>query len=184
MRSKKSKVGAEKVASAGPADKLESSKRLVAEILTGNQDSYLDLVENSDNLIVTLTPGGLIYYVNPKWLERLQYDASEAKALPFLEIVHPSDRKQCEEVLDRVAAGNTTEFIEFDLKAKDDKKLHVEGSLSCYYQDDELVAIRGFFESKKAKPVKDNLSGVALERIFLEFHDKECSLAEPCFDED
>lgn len=184
MRSKRSKVKATEATSVGGSDRAAGSKEFVSEILAENQAGYLELVESSDNLIISLTPGGLIYYINPKWLERLQYDPSDARDLPFLEIVHPSDRKRCEEVLERVTADNTTEFIEFDLKTKDDKRMHVEGSLSCYYQDDELVAIRGFFVSKMAKPVKDNLSGVALERIFLEFHDKECSLAEPCFDEE
>lgn len=184
MRSKRSKVKAAEDSIAGSSDQAVPSKEFVAEILAENQTGYLDLIESSDNLILSLTPGGLIYYINPKWMERLQYDASGARDLPFLEIVHPSDRKHCEEVLERVTADDTIEFIEFDLKTRDNKKIHVEGSLSCYSQDDELVAIRGYFESKKAEPVKDNLSGVALERIFLEFHDKECSLAEPCFDED
>jgi PAS domain S-box-containing protein len=181
---KRSQAKATKGAGKGPSDSPVTSNDMVAEILVGNLAGYLDLVESSDNLIVSLTPGGLIYYVNPKWLELLQYEVSEAKDLPFLDIVHPSDRKLCEEALERVTANNTTEFLESDLKTKDGKKIHVKGSFSCYYQGDELVAIRGFFEPKTAKPVKDNLSGIALERIFLEFHDKECSLAEPCFDDD
>ena len=184
MKSKRSKAKAAETGSVGPSDQPATSKDFVAEILAENQTGYLDLVEGSDNLILTLTPGGLIYYINPKWMGLLRYDTSEARDLPFLEIVHPSDRERCEEVLEEVTATNAPEFIEFDLRTKDDKRIHVEGSLSCFYQDDELVAIRGFFESKKATPVKDTLSGVPLERIFLEFHDKECSLAEPCFDED
>lgn len=184
MRSKRSQAKAAKGASAGPADHPVTSKKLIAEILAENQAGYLDLVENSDNLIISLTPGGLIYYINPKWIELLQYETAEIMDLPFLEIVHPSDRKHFEEVLERVASNNTTEFLGFDLKTKDGKRLQVEGSMSCYYRGDELVAMRGFFEPKTARPVKDNLSGIALERIFLEFHDKECSLAEPCFDDD
>jgi PAS domain S-box-containing protein len=184
MRLKKSHAKAAKGTNSDPADHPVTSKKLIAEILAENQDGYLDLVENSDNLVISLTPGGLIYYINPKWIELLQYKTAEVKDLPFLEIVHPSDRKYFEEVLERVTANNTTEFLEFDLKTRDDRRLHVGGSMSCYYQGDELVAIRGFFESKTARPIKDNLSGIALESIFLEFHDKECSLAEPCFDDD
>jgi PAS domain S-box-containing protein len=184
MRSKKSQAKTRKGAGTDPADHPAASKKVIAEVLAENQAGYLDLVENSANFIVTLTPGGLIYYINPKWIDLLQYEAAEARDLPFAEIVLPSDRKYCEEALERVISENTTEFLAFDLLTKDGKKLHVEGSISCYYQGDELVAIRGFFESKTARPVKDNLSGVALERIFLEFHDKECSLAEPCFDDD
>lgn len=184
MRSKRSQAKAAKGASAGPADHPVASKQLIAEILAENQAGYLDLVENSDNLIISLTPGGLIYYINPRWIELLQYETAETKDLPFLEIVPPSDRKYCDEVLERVTSNDTTELLEFDLKTRDGKKLRVGGSLSSYYQGDELVAIRGFFESKTAKPVKDSLSGIALERIFLEFHDKECSLAEPGFDDD
>jgi PAS domain S-box-containing protein len=184
MRSKRSRVKSAKGASAGPAGLPVTSKKLIAEILTENHAGYLDLIEKSDNLIISLTLGGLIYYINPKWIELLQYETAETRDLPFLEIVHPSDRKYCEEVLERVTSSNTTEFLEFDLKTRDGKRLHVAGNMSCYYQNDELFAIRGFFESKMARPVNDNLSGIALERIFLEFHDKECSLAEPCFDDD
>jgi PAS domain S-box-containing protein len=184
MRLKKSEAKNVKGASADPTDNSPASKKVIAEVLADNQDGYLDLVENSDNFIITLTPGGLVYYINPKWIELLKLEPSEARDLPFLEIVHPSDRKFCEDTLERVISKNTTEFLSFDLKTKDGKRLHVEGSISCYYQGDELVAVRGFFEPKTPTPVKDNLSGIALERIFLEFHDKECSLAEPCFDDD
>ena len=184
MRSKKSQAKATKSASASPADSPTMGKKMIAEILAENQDGYLDLVENSDNFIVTLTPGGLVYYINSKWIELLKLETAEAWDLPFLELVHPSDRKICEDAIKRVISNNTTEFLSFDLKTKEGKRLHIEGNLSCYYQGDELVAVRGFFESKKLKPVRDNLSGIPLESIFLEFHDKECSLAEPCFDDD
>lgn len=174
--------------SVSPRDEASANRQAagsqVAEILTDNKEGYLDLVENSENLVISLTPGGLIYYINPKWLERLQMNEAEAKDLPFVEIVHPSDRERCALAIENVTANNTSEFITCDLKTKDGKVIRVEGNMSCYYKDDELVAIRGFFSAKATKPVRDNLSGVALERIFLEFHDVECSLAEPCFDED
>lgn len=184
MKIRRSQRHPEEGAIAGQADGGTNSGQSIEKILIGDEGGYLDLVQNSENLIVTLTPGGTVYYVNPKWQSLLKYEIQEIRDLPFVELVQPSQRAFFEDTLKRVIESGEAERIRLDLMSKDGKKLSVEGEISCYYEGDEVVAVRCFFKPLSSRPVQDKLSGVPLEQIFLEFHDRECSLAEPCFDED
>lgn len=152
----------------------------IENILVDNEGGYLKLIENSDNLIQSVTPGGLIYYVNRKWLETLKYGVSEVKRLSFLDVIHPLSRSHCEEVFNRIMARPGIEEVEFEFQAKDGMRVPVKGNVSCYFEADEPVATRGFFRQITERPTQEGLSGIPLEELFLVFHDKECSIAEPC----
>lgn len=164
-----------------PTDSEERQhKRYIESILADNEGGYLELVENSDNLIQSVTPGGVIYYVNRKWLETLKYDVDELEQMIFLDVIHPSSRSHCEEVFNRIMVNPGVEDVEFEFQAKDGTRVRVKGNVSSYFEGDEPIATRGFFRLISARPGREELSGIPIEEVFLAFHDKECSIAEPC----
>ncbi len=172
--------GTDGVARAQSGIPSEAEKTLVDDAV-----GFLNLVETSENLIVSVTVGGTLYYANRRWLETLGYSPAEARDLQLARVIRDSERTYIEDVIARVIQTGSMEQASFNFLTREGKLVPVEGSFSCYCEGEDPVAVRGFFRRTSEKPVRDLFSGVPLERIFLEFHDRECSLAEPCFpDED
>ena len=117
----------------------------IEHILFDGEGGYMDLVENSDSLMQSCTPGGVIYYVNKKWLDTLGYTAEDVTERYVFDYIHPNYHTECMATLKRITDKSSIEMKSFAFVSKEGKPIRVEGRVSCRFEDGEPVATRGFF---------------------------------------
>ena len=86
-----------------------------------SESRYRMLVENSSDIIFSLTMEGRIDYVSPAWKILLGHEPSEVIGHNFREYVHPEDIPQCENIFMAVIRTNTMQEMTYRVH-------HVDGS--------------------------------------------------------
>jgi PAS domain S-box-containing protein len=130
------------------AEELERAiaQRDLAEEALRERDAYLfDLLENASDLIQSVSPNGRILYVNRTWRETLGYTDVEAATLSMFDVIHPESRAHCQEMFERVLAGEAVRNVEAVFVAKDGREIAVEGNVNCLFEKGKPVATRGIF---------------------------------------
>lgn len=106
---------------------------------------FRDICDNAEELIQSIAPDGRFLYTNRAWQRLLGYTKEDLKQVRLFDIVHPSCRDKCAAALRQVLSGSEPVRIEAVFKAKDGRKVEIEGSASCRFEDGKPVATRGIF---------------------------------------
>ncbi|MDD4252013.1 MAG: PAS domain S-box protein [Methanoculleus horonobensis] len=124
----------------------QAVRRKRAEITLAEQEEhYLDL-QNASDLIQSVAPDGHFRFVNTKWLDTLGYTAEELPSLTIFEIIHEDSADHCAETFRRVMDGENVGLIEAVFRARDGRKVYVEGVASCRMVDGRCQYTRGIFK--------------------------------------
>ncbi|ERP31071.1 PAS domain-containing hybrid sensor histidine kinase/response regulator [Chitinivibrio alkaliphilus] len=87
---------------------------------------YKNLVENTDDIIFTITPEGVITHVSPNWTEKLGYTEEETIGTHLNKFVHPKDTAQCIDFIKHVTIHKKkAESLEY-------RVIHADGKISWY----------------------------------------------------
>lgn len=114
-------------------------------LLQENASRYTVLIQNTADLIHSVTPEGSFLFVNEAWKKTLGYDDEEIKRLKLMDIVAPGCRNECTELFSKLIKGtpatpNTTIFL-----AKDGREVRVEGRCNTSFKDGKAVSMTGVF---------------------------------------
>jgi PAS domain S-box-containing protein len=124
------------------------------EALRKSEERYRDLFDNASELIQSIDPQGKFVYANKAWHDSLEYDESEMADLTFMDIIHPDYLEHCENIFQRMMAGEAIPRVEAVFVSKNGNLIQVQGDVTAQYENNEIVATRGIFhdvtESKKA----------------------------------
>ncbi len=107
------------------------------------------ILDNSSNLILTLSPERQFLVTNRALLDALGYTTEELGSLYFEDICHPFGRKQCTTCFDTLLAGTTTQArMKVVLISKDGLEIESEGIWRINAGDGrEAPAIQGIFKA-------------------------------------
>lgn len=166
------------------------SRRRIEEIIGEKGGGYWELIENSGNLIQSVTPEGNYFYTNRKWLETLGYTLDEVEGLNFMDVIHPESREHCMFIFGQLMDGKKYASVRCDFISSNGARIPVEGNVSCYFEQGKPIATRGIFRvtsgdtavettgggdeeegGEAAAAASDELEGVTLEDVFLAFQD-------------
>jgi PAS domain S-box-containing protein len=92
------------------------TERKRAEEIQQERDRYFDL---SREMICVLGFDGFFKSLNPAWKWTLGFSTAELQARPFIEFVHPDDRKATETEAQKLIAGGETIYFENRYLCKD-----------------------------------------------------------------
>jgi len=97
-----------------------TSLKMAEETIRESEEKYRLLIDNSHEVIYTLTPQGVFTFVSPAWTALLGYPVAEAVGKQFWQFVHPDDVDKCEAFLERtIETGQRETGIEYRVRHAD-----------------------------------------------------------------
>lgn len=109
------------------------------------QDRYLLFFNNANDLIQCVRKDGTFEYVNPAWLNVLEYTQEDLPHLTYLDIIHPEERAHCMTTFARLMSEEFHGKVETRFISKTGKTVWVEGNLSLTKKNDQVISTVGIF---------------------------------------
>jgi len=106
------------------------------------EDFHRDFLENTNDLIQTITPDGRFLYVNSAWLNTLGYNRPDIEDLLLTDIVHPDSYAHCSNFMDLLKTGIPLDIFQVELITRQKRKVVVEASVHAHYSADGPVYIQ------------------------------------------
>ncbi len=106
---------------------------------------YRLLVENANDIVYSLTMGGVFTYVSPTWTKLLGHTVDEVENHPFQGFVHPDDLPLCLEALNNaVKTENRPVGVEYRVLHKDGSwRWHISNAAPIYDAEGTVVSYMG-----------------------------------------
>lgn len=117
------------------------------DYLTNQKSSHQlqDLVDNTSELILLLSPGFDFQYMNRAFQDTLGYSERELEELTFFEIVHPTAQEKTRSAFQRISEGVHYHDLEVLVRSRDGKRVYLSGDVNCRVEDGQPVAFRCLF---------------------------------------
>jgi PAS domain S-box-containing protein len=103
-----------------------TERKRVDEALRESEEKYRLVVENAGDAIV-VAQNGIVRFVNPRAREIAGYEDGDLKSRPFLDFIHPDDRRMvAQRYVDRLKGEPLRDPYHFRVMAKDGSTIWVE----------------------------------------------------------
>jgi diguanylate cyclase (GGDEF)-like protein/PAS domain S-box-containing protein len=140
--------------------RLRAEKERAEEALRKSEERFRLMVENTHDIIYTLTAEGVFVFASPAWTALLGHPVTQVAGQPFQEFVHPDDLSGCMAFLRAVVElGTRQEGVEYRVR-------HIDGTWYWHTSSavplrDEAGTIVGFYgiarDITERKRVEDEL---------------------------
>lgn len=124
-----------------------SARKRIEDELRESRERYLDVFDNTSDLIQCLAPDGSFLYVNRAWRETMGYSEEEVRQLNLVDVLHPDSMICCQDRFRRLKQGETLNRIDFKFVTKDGETVHFEGDCGSIFKDGRPISTRGIFRN-------------------------------------
>jgi PAS domain S-box-containing protein len=122
-----------------------TEQRQAEEALKESEEKYRDLLDNTNDLIQSVTPDGHFRYVNNGWRRALGYDENEISNLKVFDILYPDCLQHYVKLFQKMKSGEDIGRINTTFVSKNGNKIIVEGNVTGKFVNGELIYTRGIF---------------------------------------
>lgn len=115
------------------------------ESLLESEKKHRLLIENSRDIIYTLTPDGIFTFASPSWTTLLGHQLSEVIGHSFQQFVHPDDLQICIDWLNKtLSSTERSDTIEYRvIHANGSLHWHSSGGIALINQEGQLLGFEG-----------------------------------------
>ncbi|HEV7379654.1 MAG TPA: PAS domain S-box protein [Dyadobacter sp.] len=122
-------------------DDITRRRRMESSIAKSNSQLQ-DLVDNTSDLIQLVAIDGKFIFVNKAWREVLGYGLDEIASMRIEDIIHPQHIEEAKAQLKKVEEGNPNPNFESVFVNRAGKKVFVQGSVNCRFDNGKPTAYR------------------------------------------
>jgi len=127
--------------------KSEQERKLIEDELRKSEERYLNVFDNTNDLIQCLAADGSFLYANRAWRDAMGYTEDELRSLTLLDVLHPDSRACCRDRFERLQAGEALSQIDFQFVTKTGETVHLRGDCGSLIKDGETISTRGIFKN-------------------------------------
>ncbi|WBA43471.1 PAS domain S-box protein [Hymenobacter canadensis] len=138
-----------------------TERHVAARALTDNRNRLQDFLDNAHDLIQNLSIDNRLLFVNKAWKEKLGYDDDDLPHLTLSDVVHPYYKAKLLYQLRNLYKGEKVNKLETVFLTKTGKPVHLIGSISCSWQDDEPVSTRAILHD-----ITDRIKAERLQKVY------------------
>jgi len=122
-------------------DALTESERMVRE----SEEKFRLLIENSHDIIYTITPNGIFTFVSPSWTALLGHPVNEVEGGSFQHFVHPDDLPACLAFLQKtIETAQRQTGIEYRVRHADGTwRFHTTNGVPLMDKSGTIIAFEG-----------------------------------------
>ncbi len=124
-----------------------TERKLAEEMLRASEERYLDIFDNTSDLIQCVSPGGTFLYTNRAWRKTLGYTQQEVASLTLFDVLHPDSLTCCQDRFQRLLNGEPMICIEFKFLTKSGETIHLSGDCGSIIKNGETISTRGIFKN-------------------------------------
>ena len=125
----------------------ERKQKRIDDELRKAEARYLDVFDNTNDLIQCLAADGSFIYTNRAWRDAMGYAEDELRSMTLLDVLHPDSRLCCQQRFQRLLGGETLSQIDFKFVAKSGDTVHLRGDCGSVFKDGEAISTRGIFKN-------------------------------------
>jgi PAS domain S-box-containing protein len=134
------------------------------KLLETNQN-YINILNNSNDLIQSVDSNGIIKFVNDKWIEKLGYEIENVLGKNILEFIHPDSKELSKKLFREILNGKTHTNAEIEFISFKGKKLFTKALIVASFIDGKLISTQGFFVDITDKKKQEFLLYNAINNI-------------------
>ncbi|MBT9394462.1 PAS domain S-box protein [Hymenobacter sp. NST-14] len=138
-----------------------TDKQVAVRALTDNRNRLQDFLDNAHDLIQNLSIDNRFLFVNKSWKEKLGYDDEDLAELTLSNVVHPYYKAKLLYQLRNLYKGEKVNKLETVFLTKAGKPIHLIGSISCSWQDNEPVSTRAILHD-----ITDRIKAERLQKVY------------------
>ncbi|RSK24731.1 PAS domain S-box protein [Hymenobacter metallilatus] len=138
-----------------------TDKQVAVRALTDNRNRLQDFLDNAHDLIQNLSIDNRFLFVNKAWKEKLGYEDADLPHLTLSDIVHPYYKAKLLYQLRNLYKGEKVNKLETVFLTKSGKPVHLIGSISCSWQDNEPVSTRAILHD-----ITDRIKAERLQKVY------------------
>ena len=132
-----------------------TERKQADEALRESERKYKSLIDNFQDIILTINLEGKITFASQSIKEKLGYESAETINMSILDFVQEEDHQRVMENLQKGMKGEKITGFQIQVITKSGKRLFFESSFSRVYKDGEVVGaqaiIKDITESKRAE---------------------------------
>jgi len=125
----------------------ENSLLLKKSELRESHERYIDVFDNTSDLIQCLSADGRFLYTNRAWRETMGYTEEEVESLNLMDVLHPDSQPCCQDRFNRLQQGEELSRIHFKFLTKSGEVVHLTGDCGSLIREGEAVSTRGIFKN-------------------------------------
>lgn len=123
------------------------ARRQLDERLMESEERFLDVFDNTSDLIQCVAPDGAIIFTNRTWRKVMGYTEQEVRSLNLLDVLHPDSMVCCKDRFERLMNGESLNCIEFQFVTKAGEAVHLLGDCGSIIKDGGVISTRGIFRN-------------------------------------
>ncbi|MBI3607070.1 MAG: MEKHLA domain-containing protein [Nitrospirae bacterium] len=138
-----------------------SERQRAERELRESKEALQDFLDNATDLVQNVGADGRFVYVNRAWLRTLGYTPEEVEGLTVFDIIHPESRAHCQDLFQRVIAGESIKNFETVFVAKDGRRIPVEGNADSRSHEGAVFTRAIFRDMTERKLAEERLNHLA-----------------------